>query len=412
MTELQSQHTEDPTPSWYSRVRFAEFTAARFGATKLNLVLVRRVTVAIWALTLLVLLSTRTMSFSRSYVLLAIAIGLAAASIGRRNILSVVRDWLPFGILLAIYDSTRGIAAFLGMPTQWAWPVDADRWMFGVVPTVWLQEHLKMSEPQWWEVITSAVYMSYFIVPYALAGYLWLRDRVQWKKFVLRFIAIFFLGLIGYIMVPAAPPWAAAKCTTAEVVDGPAFPPCITEPVQDAPGGGLLGPVEPTNPGAAPYTERISSRGWDVLHFGPVRTVLEQGQEKSNQVAAIPSLHAGVTALLAMFMWSRTKTLGRTLFTGYALIMAFTLVYSAEHYVIDVLLGWGLAALVMIGSNYGEKAWYRRKARKAVDKPEAGMVELATAAMRTPGELSRPDQAGLGDVPGGRVVDGEADRAR
>ena len=35
-------------------------------------------------------------------------IGLAAMSIGRRNVLSVVRDWLPFGVLLAVYDSTRG----------------------------------------------------------------------------------------------------------------------------------------------------------------------------------------------------------------------------------------------------------------------------------------------------------------
>ena len=28
---------------------------------------------------------------------------------------------------------------------------------------------------------------------------------------------------------------------------------------------------------------------------------------------------------------------------AYPLIMAFTLVYTAEHYVIDILLGWALA---------------------------------------------------------------------
>ena len=32
---------------------------------------------------------------------------------------------------------------------------------------------------------------------------------------------------------------------------------------------------------------------------------------------------------------------------AYLLIMAFTLVYTAEHYVIDILLGWVLAAVVI-----------------------------------------------------------------
>jgi membrane-associated phospholipid phosphatase len=32
----------------------------------------------------------------------------------------------------------------------------------------------------------------------------------------------------------------------------------------------------------------------------------------------------------------------------YPLVMAFTLVYTAEHYVIDLLLGWALAAVVMV----------------------------------------------------------------
>ena len=35
---------------------------------------------------------------------------------------------------------------------------------------------------------------------------------------------------------------------------------------------------------------------------------------------------------------------------AYPLIMAFTLVYTAEHYVVDILLGWALAAVVVIGA--------------------------------------------------------------
>jgi membrane-associated phospholipid phosphatase len=36
---------------------------------------------------------------------------------------------------------------------------------------------------------------------------------------------------------------------------------------------------------------------------------------------------------------------------AYVLIMAFTLVYTAEHYVIDILLGWALAGVVVTAVN-------------------------------------------------------------
>jgi hypothetical protein len=35
--------------------------------------------------------------------------------------------------------------------------------------------------------------------------------------------------------------------------------------------------------------------------------------------------------------------------------MAFTLVYTAEHYVFDILLGWALAAVVVVGVNVVDK---------------------------------------------------------
>ena len=41
----------------------------------------------------------------------------------------------------------------------------------------------------------------------------------------------------------------------------------------------------------------------------------------------------------------------RPLLVAYPLIMAFTLVYTAEHYVIDILLGWALAAVVVFALN-------------------------------------------------------------
>ena len=45
---------------------------------------------------------------------------------------------------------------------------------------------------------------------------------------------------------------------------------------------------------------------------------------------------------------------------AYVLVMAFTLVYTAEHYVVDILLGWVLAAVVLAAINGFEA---RRQAR-------------------------------------------------
>ncbi|EUA13881.1 PAP2 superfamily protein [Mycobacterium xenopi 4042] len=65
-------------------------------------------------------------------------------------------------------------------------------------------------------------------------------------------------------------------------------------------------------------------------------------------MAAIPSLHAGLSAMVAMFLWRRVRWAWRAVLLIYVLTMAFALVYSAEHYVIDILLGWALAAVVML----------------------------------------------------------------
>ena len=54
-----------------------------------------------------------------------------------------------------------------------------------------------------------------------------------------------------------------------------------------------------------------------------------------------------MTAAIAAFLWHRVHRGWRPLLVAYVLVMAFTLVYTAEHYVIDILLGWALAAVVI-----------------------------------------------------------------
>ncbi|MGV0803126.1 inositol phosphorylceramide synthase, partial [Mycolicibacterium elephantis] len=58
---------------------------------------VRRIAVAIWAVVIVYRTATDGFAFNRELLLLYIATGLLAASIGQaRRMLYVVRDWLPF----------------------------------------------------------------------------------------------------------------------------------------------------------------------------------------------------------------------------------------------------------------------------------------------------------------------------
>lgn len=351
-----------------------------------RLTLVRRAAVAAWAVVVVYRTLTSGLAFNRELLLVYIATGLMTASIGRRRkMLMVIRDWLPFALVLLLYDLSRGAATLVGTPTLWRFQPEADRWLFfGAVPTVWLQQRIKMPTPPWWEVITSTVYMSFFIVPYVVAGLLWLHNRDEWKAFVWRFVSLSFAALVVYVVVPAAPPWAAARCTVADIAGGPANPPCMFRSPARVPDGGLLGAMRMSQPGAHHFVERISTRGWGTLQLHAAGVLIDSGQASVNLVAAIPSLHAGLSAMVVMFLWRRIHWRWRPLLVAYALTMAFALVYSAEHYVIDILIGWALAAIVLLGVGYLES----RSVRSATSPPAAEQVSGAcgTTVSEAPAE--------------------------
>jgi hypothetical protein len=239
-------------------------------------------------------------------------------------VIYVVRDWLPFALVLIAYDFSRGAALLVGAPTLWHWQADADRAMFfGTMPTVWLQEQLKLPHPPWWEVVMSTVYMSFFILPYVIAGVLWLRNRDEWKKFVRLFVGLSFTALVIYALVPAAPPWAAARCTADEVAGGPSNPDCMFSSARGVPDGGLLGAMQSAQPGANDWIERIVGRGWGKLNLHTASSLIDQGQASVNLVAAIPSLHAGLSMAIAVFLWTRVSAWWRPLLVAYPLIMGF-----------------------------------------------------------------------------------------
>lgn len=363
--------------------------------------------VVIWAVVVAWRTVTDGFAFNRELLLLYISTGLLAASIGQgRRMLYVVRDWLPFALVLLAYDLSRGAATMVGRPTLWHWQADIDRWLFsGTMPTVWLQERMKMPTPPWWEIGISTVYMSFFILPYVIAGVLWLRDRHEWKAFVRLFVGLNFAALIVYVLLPAAPPWAAARCTADDVQGGPSGPRCMFGSARDVPDGGVLGSMQFSQDGANQWIERIVGRGWGKLNLHSASALIDQGQASVNLVAAIPSLHAGMTAAIAAFLWVRVSRRWRPVLVGYVLAMAFTLVYTAEHYVVDILLGWAFAAAAVSLLHFYH-VWQRSRSSTV-----GGEIDLPQGLEDRPDRLAargEPDDIPADEVQGRSAV-GELD---
>jgi hypothetical protein len=308
-----------------------EATPERLPTTRAQrFALARRVGLIGWGVALLIYTVTIGIPVQRELVIGWICGGLAVASIGRspREILLLLRDWLPLVGILLVYDLSRGIADSLGTTVHFTAMLDFDRvFFFGETPTEWLQARIiDLDQVAWWEAGFTLVYISHFIVPFAVAGALWARARDAFLQFSRRIIALSFLGLSTYVLFPAAPPWMAAE-------------------------RGMLDGVH-----------RTTARGWELIDLHAAYA-FEKGQATVNLVAAVPSLHAAFAALSAMFLWPRVHWAWRPLLALYPLAMGFALVATGEHYAFDIFLGWAYAAAVMAGC-----AWWERR-RAAATNP-------------------------------------------
>jgi membrane-associated phospholipid phosphatase len=114
--------------------------------------------------------------------------------------------------------------------------------------------------------------------------------------------------------------------------------------------------------------------------------LLGQAQnDGANPVAAMPSLHVAFAALVAIFVATRIRSKWRRLAYLYPVAMGFTLVYTGEHYVLDLVVGVAYAVAAHLVMNRWEA---RRGRRPVVPVPDAGpdvaddLDEQRTAAWR------------------------------
>jgi len=211
--------------------------------------------------------------------------------------------FLPYGLVWLVFSLLRSLADETAIPLRTAEVTAIERGMFGgVTPTIWLQERLY--EPgviHWYDYATTFVHWSYFFIPHVAAILIWRKSPGLYNRYLLTTMITLFVGLLVYFLSPAAPPWLTAD--------------------------------------AAPQTDifRVMvsvGRNINASLFDRTYGVLGD----PNPVAAMPSLHMAITFMLFWFALHHSRWLAALTFL-YALAMAFSLVYTGEHYVIDVLVG-------------------------------------------------------------------------
>ncbi len=131
--------------------------------------------------------------------------------------LNFLLDWWPPLVGLMLYFYSRGLTDDLGFAPHFSMPVSVDTWLGrGETPTQRLQDAwcgdpcLPGSPPRWYDVAFTTVYTSHFLAGLTIAAVLWVRNRVEWVRWMRRYVTINFAALVVYILYPMAPPWLAA----------------------------------------------------------------------------------------------------------------------------------------------------------------------------------------------------------
>jgi hypothetical protein len=266
----------------------------------------------------------------RERLLVWIVLGLLALSTANLGgwFRGIVVDWLPLALVLAVYDLLRGRADELLFSAWYRPQLEVDAFLFGgTVPTVWLQERLwDGTDVRWYDFASWAVYVSYFLATYLLAGALWLFARHRFRRYVAAVALLAGMAFVTFALFPAAPPWLASRTGVLEETTR------------------LIGPIS----GEIPFLS-LSFEG-----------LFERGSEYANPVAAVPSLHAAYTLLFSITLWPLSDW-AKPFLALYPPAMAFALVYTAEHYLSDILLGWAytVAAVWIVAVVAERRPWAR-----------------------------------------------------
>ncbi len=228
----------------------------------------------------------------------------------------LVRNWFVFLAFVYLTDSLRGLIYYvickLSLPVRVLYVLRGEQAIYGpTIPSVAIQRAVlapgaAAGDFTVLQKFLTIIHGSHFVVFLLIGLVLWLRRSRFFRAYKASFYILFSMGLLGYLLVPTAPPWMASE---------------------------LFGLVP------------------KLLHFNvalyntaaPALTT----SFNTNPIAAMPSLHAAFPMLCSLILWrlGRWKSLP---FHLYTLLVFFMIIATGDHYTLDIAAGVLLAAVAYV----------------------------------------------------------------
>ncbi len=236
----------------------------------------------------------------------------------------------PFVALLLVYESFRGLVPSLNHRVDYHILPAIDRVLgFGELPTARLQQWLWQGHLQWYDFAFYGAYMLHFVLPVALALWIWKTRESAYWQFIATYLTTSFIGFFGFLLFPASPPWLASDMA-------------IIQPIT-----------------------RISSHVWSAFGIHDFPSLYNR--ISPNPVAAMPSLHAAYATLIFIFVYKLYGWKWSLLAALYPFLIYMGTIYQGEHYLIDEIAGAAVAVLTY---------WLAPKLLKAIQAIAKHFFEL------------------------------------
>ncbi len=222
--------------------------------------------------------------------------------------LRIAVNFYPMAVIPMIYESLGVLIPAVRGGEKDAWLIAADRAVFHMNPTVWLERFV-------WPPLTDLLliaYATYYFFPIFVGAALWKKSPALARKFIFCLSLTFYISYLGYFLVPAKGPrvsLAAEQSVKLEVT---------------------------------PVSRAISRKLNELEH---------------TKDDAFPSGHTMVTVFCLLIARKEAKPLYRA-WLPIAVLLVVSTIYCRFHYVVDVAAGLALAfACVPLGERV--YAWMR-----------------------------------------------------
>jgi membrane-associated phospholipid phosphatase len=232
-----------------------------------------------------------------------------------------LRDFAPLTVAIVVYAELRGLAHVVQPHPFYIPQIRLERALFGwPLPTERLQQALWHGGGHWYDAASTAMLHLHSVVPPVVGYLLWMRRRALFYRFAASLLTLSFSAAVAFAVFPAAPPWAASRVGAI---------------------GSVLKLPTPVDPSPA-------------FSFAAPQ----------NPYAAIPSLHAGYAFLVALFLGGLFLRSGHryrwpaiALCAAYPLAQSLVVMYTGNHYIVDILCGYAFAGASLWLVN---RVWTRR----------------------------------------------------